>query len=584
VNPPRRNRLFNALLHPSPGTRSRLCQILLVLVIAYGALLRVDRLFSYPDFVSPDALRHFIAAEELRADDPLGWFSVYRGYAPFAWVLRLFFGVTSHQPVIQRLVTVLFSVVLLFLVARIVRARLGEWMGLFAAYLTAINPALIESADSGIREDPYAVLWLTLFFLVFVWRPEEAPRASLRRAAIGLVACLTFLMRVDSLLPLAGSVVLALLANGFWRKRGEWFEAMAPFAVLLGIVLLANGARHDDSFYFVDREKNMFRYWANLEFKGRPGFPTVEEVSVNSRTGEPLSAFQYFGGVLGWKETVSRYFKGYMELLGKNVFTGIYRFNVFPNHISLVGLLTLLGLASELFRKRWVIPILIPLLFSGTAWTYNIVGGHDFRFFLVAVPFAIIAASEGVFLVAGWIRCIPYIWLRGVAGVLILIPVLMNPWNHDLKTSFPWRVGPAGSVPLHCMFDSGQPDRVPSLVGVEYRGMGPLGFLDYRLTCIKPGHRFLVRTWWRVPRIVAEEVSYRVVVYKEDMGYLSGTRYQPLTRKFPIRNWRPDQTVMDETECLVYKRQGLGEAEVRIEIKSNGLVEDATYTTVFTLQ
>ncbi len=596
------------------------------MVLFYGVLLRVDRLVSTPKFVSPDALRHFVAAEELRADDPLGWFSVYRGYAPFAWVLRLFFGMTSHQPMIQRLVTVLFSVLLIFLVARIVQARRGEWAGLFAAYLTASNPALIGSSDSGIREDPYAVLWLTLFALVFVWRPCVSPPhpispppggrerlapsplagegwggggdrcekgfsrqqllspASLRRAAIGLVVCLTFLTRVDSLLPLAGFVVLALLGNGFWRSLREWCEALAPFVVLFGIVLISNGGRHDDPFYFVDREKNMFRYWANLEFKGRPGFPTVEEVHANSRVGEPLSALQYFGGVLGWRETASRFLKGYAELLGKNVLTGIYRFDAFPNHISMVGILTLLGMASELYRKRWAIPFLIPLLFSGTAWTYNIEGGHDFRFFLVVVPFAIIAACEGAGFVWSQLQRIPQTWPRRAVMCVAVVWVVYNPWNHDRKTSFPWRVGPVDTVPAHCQYDSGTPERVPNLVGLEFREIGPLGLPGPRLTHLTPRHRFLARTWWQIPRAISAVGSYRIVVYQETKGFLSSTRYQPLTWKYPLRYWRPGQIVMDEMECLVYSGLDAERAEVRLEVAGGEAIKDATYTTVFTLK
>lgn len=580
---------------PSRGFSSGLCQSLLVLTLAYGALLRANQLVSDPGFVSPDALRHFIAAEELHPEDPIGWFSVYRGYAPFAWVLRLVFGISSHQPIIQRLVTVVFSVLVIWLVARIVQARLGNWAGLLAAYLTAINPALIESSDSGIREDPYVLLWLTLFYLVFVWQAaeQEAPVAHhrcsswpspscLRRVVIGLVTCLLVLVRVDSLLPLTGFVALVIWTRGIYKKPMEWLQISAPVVILSAMVLISNGYRHEDPFYFVDREKNMFRYWANLEFQGCPGFPTVAEVRANSRTGEALSAFEYFGHVLGWRETAQRYLKGYAELMGKNVLTGIYRFDAFPGHISIAGILTLLGMGVLFYRRQWVLPVLIPLLFSGTAWTYNIVGGHDFRFFLVAVPFAIMAACEGAAFVSEWICRIPHKWLRRMTGCLVLAPVLLNPWNHDLKTSFPWRVGPVTTVPEKYQFASDRPSCVPTLVGREYRCMGPLGFLGAQLVHLAPRQRFLARTWWRIPEGMDAPPVYRVVVCQEPQGLLSSPRYHPLTRKYPLRYWRPGQIVLDEVECLVYSGLVSGTAEVRVEVSGGAEIEDATYTTVFT--
>jgi hypothetical protein len=379
-------------------------------------------------------------------------------------------------------------------------------------------------------------------------------------------------------------VAIVLLTRGFWERPREWFEALAPPAILLGVVLFANWVHHDDPLYFVDREKSVFRYWANVEFKGQPGFPSVEEVRANSRVGEPLSATQYFGGVLGWRETASRFLNGYAKLLSKHVLTGIYRFDAFPNQIAFVGILTLFGIAAELVRRRWVIPVLIPLLFSGTAWTYDIVGGHDFRLFLVAVPFAIIAACEGAWLVGRLVCRIDRAWLRRAAGCLVFAPVLHNPWNHDLKTSFPWRVGPTDSVPAQCGFDPGSPDRVPALIGLECREIGPLGLSSPPLTRLEPRRRFLTRTWWRASSAVPETASYRVTTFQEGKGRLGATRYKPLTRKYPLRFWQPGQIVLDEVECWVYSRPAPGQVQVRVEVAGGDVIEDATYTTVFTLE
>ncbi len=566
----------------NPEQRCRVYQCLLVLIISYGALLRMDRLFCFPDFVIPDAPKHFIATEQLRGDDPIGWFSVYRGYAPFTWVLRFFFGITSHQPIVQRFVTVLISVLMIYLLARIVQARLGEWAALFAANLIAINPAIIESADTGIREAPFTVLWLTMFLLVFIWKPATQYQESFRRVALGLVFCLTLLIRIDSLFALVGFLVIGTMARGFWRTPREWFEGLGSFMVFLGVIMLANGIRHDDPFYFVDREKSILRWWANVEFQGQPGFPSVEEVRANSRAGEPLSAFQYFGEILGWEETAKRFIKGYAKLYVKHILTGIYRFNAYPTHISFVGILTVIGMLYELYRRRWVIPVMIPLLFLGAAWTYDIKIGHDFRLFLVAVPFVIILVCEGGMFVWQQFQRIPQVWVRRTLESVVLILVLQNPWNHDRKVSFPWRVGPVSSVPAQFQFDSGMPEKIPHLVGFDFREVGPLGFQGSKPDHFEPRRIYLARTWWQLPEVVSGIASYRITTFQEGKGTLGVTRFQPLTRKYPLRFWQPGQIVLDELEYYwVHSKPIPGPVELRIEVMGDGVIEDATYTTVF---
>lgn len=195
----------------------------------------------------------------------------------------------------------------------------------------------------------------------------------------------------------------------------------------------------------------------------------------------------------------------------------------------------------------------------------------------------IIAACEGAGFVWMQLRLLPQTWLRGGIGCAALVLVIHNPWNHDRKISFPWRVGPTGTIPADCQLDPVTPERVPILAGLEFREIGLLGFSGAALSHLEPRRRYLARTWWQVPRSVSGEATYRVATFQENKGYLGAMRFQPLTRKYPLRYWQPGQIVLDELEFWVYSKPIPGPAEIRIEVVGGDLIEDATYTTDFTL-
>lgn len=556
----------------------------LAAILVYGALLRIDRLLSNPDFTHPDALRHFLAAEDIHLEQPSSWVAVYRGYLPYAFYNRVLFGLTSHRPEIQRFGTVLLSVGLIYLTARSAGKRYGAWGGVFAAYLVASSPILIASSDTGIREDLYACLWILLFDQIFQ-KSEWFLGAWRHGIAVGGLALLVFLTRVDACLAIGVMGGLACVGNREWRKPGRVFSAIACFLCLLMVILSANWIRKKDPFYFVDKEKKTFRYWANLEFKGQPGFPGAEEVEKNIRVGEPISAWTYFGSILGWSETAKRFARGYLHFLVRNFMTGVYRLDALPNQVGIVGLLTLLGVALELYRKRWELPLAPFVLVVGTIWTYNIPGGKDLRFYQISIPFAVLLATGAASWLMQSVRSLRWEWLR--IPLLSLLPVIAvaNPWNHDLKISFPWRVGPtADPVQLSGRFPL---EFGPSLLleGYEVRRIGPLGLWTDTTERIAPGERFLLRLYWSCRKEIPEKAEYRVELMQEGLGPFGMLRQFPLTAKFPVNHWPRGIHVVDEIEYLVYKNVPTGTTRITVQVQGAGL-QDAMEQelTVFTLK
>lgn len=559
------------------------CRFLFFAILLYGAALRFDRLLSEPDFVHPDALKHSLAAEELSIREPSSWLSVYRGYAPFAWTTRLMFGLVGHDPMVQRLQTVLFSVVLIALVGGVARYRWGMAWGLFAALLAASSPALVETSDSGIREDFYACLWAGLYFVLAEWVVSE--KWEKWRWAVGAaMAWLVFLVRVDSAIAVAGAAGVVWVVRRGWRDVGGTVAGLALFGFLIGLVLVANEARRDDPFYFVDREKSILRYWTNLEFAGQPGFPSVEEVEADSRAGGPLSAVEYFGGVLGWKETAARFVYGYRDLFLKNILTGVYSFDAFPRQVGWFGLLTLLGVGVAIGRREFVLPLLIPLLVVGAIWTYNIRGGRDMRLFTIVVPFAILLATQAMAFLFDRMHSIRSVRVGRAMAWGFLVVVLANPWNSDLKVSYPWRIGPALAPPASAAVDPPLVADGVELVGWEARRFGPLGITFPVLDTLAPGGRFVVRTWWRAVRDAPPETTYRVVLNQASLARFGTIKDRPVAEKVSPELWRAGEVVMDEIESVVYPRVPPGETRLSIEVETAGNPDPVTRElTVFTL-
>lgn len=560
-------------------------RILLGVVLAYGLVLRLSAVLEDPNFAYPDAERHFFAAGEIVLNEPTSWLAVPRGYLPFAWWNRIFFSLTFHHPLAQRLGTVVLSMALIVLVSVIVGSRLGAWPGVFAAYLMASSPPLILSAASGIRTDMTMCFWVGVYFFLFRRKPDSG-RDTQRWLLASFLAWLLYLTRVDTILALVLVFGYAFLSQKSYKQWKGPASGGLLFVVLMGLVLAANQARYDDPFHYVDREKNTLRYWANLEFAGEPGFPSAEEVEAFSRTGEPIPASEYFGSVLGWYETGSRFYRGYQSLFLGNVATGVYTFEGFPNQIGLVGGLTLVGLGLSIWKRRLAIPLLIPLVVVSGIWTYHIPGGREFRFFLPVIPFAVLAATEGAAWL--WVRSpgLRYPALKNLLRVGATILVLVNPWNHDLARSFPWRVGPVAGVPNSAQRDPIRFGKHVSLEGWELRKIGPFGLWESSFEELTAGDRFRVRLFWRSEPRILDPGTYSVALQQKDSGLFGTIRPRSL-RPAPSLSNRDSalsfgQPWIDEFEYLVYPRVPSGPTSLILKVESTDLTHEATKTlTVF---
>ena len=372
-----------------------------VLVLA-GAWLRLGFLvgaLSAP--LDPDAQGYLVYATKFSLTGPHHPYSahfgerepLYIGLAHF--FLRLVGGGDYHL----RLFTFLLSLTLIWASARFGRARFGLAGGTFIGALVAFNWPLSFESPRGLRLEAEVLLWLGFLWVAFLWR---RPSGWVKALAIGLVGGALALLRTTYL-----PVVVALSAVAFVehpRHGFRWLRYAALAALLaVGTIVPHRAAMyqiHGDPFWDTT---NYARWNANMEFAGRPGFPSRAELEKNAYVGPRMTYREYMFGLHTVPELIEGTFRGYWKL-----FRGM-RSDLIPTRERLPFLalnLTLQVLAAAGFvlalfssRDRW-----LPLAFVLAEWApsflYDRALVEPYRHTYQGYPLFLMAAVLAVCVVA----------------------------------------------------------------------------------------------------------------------------------------------------------------------------------------
>jgi hypothetical protein len=534
-----------------------------------GFLLRMVQLLEDPGWVNPDSHRHFQAAVEMVWWNPLSWIAVYRGYFPFALWNSLLFSIAGADPLVQRFGTIVISFITAILIGYAVEKRVAYFSGVLATFTFATSPPLIVSAVQGIRTELTLFLWVLLYLIVQLPLSKRFG-ASRRSAAFGMTAALLFFNRVDMLPALGVFSAIVLIASKGWRHGRIWLPGASVFVGMVIAVMAANAFRYGEPLYFVDTQKSVFRYWANTEFAGQPGFPSKEEVGEDPRAGEPLTAWKYFMETLGPREALSRICRGYRSLLTGNFATGIYDFTGFPEHIGLAGLLSLIGLGAALWGRDWILILMPPVLALNSIWTYHH-PEHDFRFYYAIIPFAIILICLGMkTFLFGLGGIMPRSIFRPVAG-MVLFAFLLNPWNHDRAISFPFLKGPVGTVPQNAETEPIEIIPGVALVGWEVRRPGWLGIGSFAADSFEAGERLWVRLYFeRTTEDPVSSFEYTFFLSNEATGEFGTIATRKVDGDRALRSLREGGMIRENFDYVIYPRTPPGKCQVRLRVESQG--------------
>jgi hypothetical protein len=146
------------------------------------------------------------------------------------------------------------------------------------------------------------------------WLVYQSPRGLREEASTGLlllfVTAVIALLRGDSVMMTVPTLVIAAIID---RPRPrDALLATSVFGVLVAPMLIAAKLNYGNALYFSSTLTPMF--FRNVEFAGKPGFPTREEFFQNGYSGPKITWFEYFTQVLTPEETVRRTVNGVTTL------------------------------------------------------------------------------------------------------------------------------------------------------------------------------------------------------------------------------------------------------------------------------
>lgn len=265
--------------------------------------------------LSPDAITYLAITKNMK-----GLFDTDFREPLFLWAVKIFFFLFGSSEINLRLMTLFASLITIWLTyifaTRVTHSTL---VGLLAALLIAHSDGYIYQNLRGLRLEIYM---LTIIPFIYVLLMRHKP-IDLKYAL--LVGFLAGLNQLNNLSALSFCVLLIL----YFAVRQKWRLWLIPVPIIMALVittphLIHNKRQFGDAFYSSNIHA---RYYRNQEFKGKPGFPTEEEVRRNGYTGSHITTFEYFFKLHSLSEVIQRNFQGlkllyFSEESLKNILTG----------------------------------------------------------------------------------------------------------------------------------------------------------------------------------------------------------------------------------------------------------------------
>jgi 4-amino-4-deoxy-L-arabinose transferase-like glycosyltransferase len=281
-----------AFLPNRAPARQWIAPILCAGIVLLAACLRWEELVRVSGtLLDPDARGYRELAEKMKFFSANGFYSARFGMREpfFISAVKLFFMFTCPSDTHLRMVSSVFSVVVVYLTYRVGREWFNEATGLIAACILAVHPYLIALSARGLREELFTTLLLLFIYCGHI-KPDLSPRA--RAVTCGVLAGCLLLTRFECL-PL----LFLTLACYLILLRRQWNVRMAAAVLAVAIVLVLphlynTYTRYGDPFYAVNHHT---RFYANIEFAGQPGFPTAEQIAQEGwYAGPRITPFEYY--------------------------------------------------------------------------------------------------------------------------------------------------------------------------------------------------------------------------------------------------------------------------------------------------
>jgi hypothetical protein len=248
-----------------------------------------------------------------------GNFSLHEPFFPV--VAKTLFQILGPSDTHLRLLSLVLSLGVIYLIYRLAGDLLGPGWGLVACSIMALNHPLARESVRGLRLELEMVLLLLFCQVAFVKR-ELAP--FLRFLLMGLLGGLTVLTR-SFYLP--GLALLTVYAAWRERRQVKRIVLMGSLPILIMVLLLIPHhygmyKRYGDPFW---NTQMYARYLANWEFAGRPGFPSRAELerSGHGLIGPKLTLEEYLFQLHTPAQVVISSLKGFTQIVARMNVVGL---------------------------------------------------------------------------------------------------------------------------------------------------------------------------------------------------------------------------------------------------------------------
>ena len=146
------------------------------------------------------------------------------------------------------------------------------------------HPYLVQLSARGLRDTVFTLIIMVFAYLLF----ETGLKRARNWLAIFLIGVGSIYVRLHSLFQLIGLLIIFVAA----KRNIKQGLIVTLMLFLIAWPLINNNWKLYHTWNY--SEEMHWKWNTNVEFAGKPGFPSKESMTVNPFQGPPISSFTYF--------------------------------------------------------------------------------------------------------------------------------------------------------------------------------------------------------------------------------------------------------------------------------------------------
>jgi len=304
----------------------------------------------------------------------------------FIWILKLGFLVLPETAEGLRMISLIISLISIFAIYHFGKKHFGIFSAIGASFLVATIQPLINFGVLGLRFDLFILV--IILFLSSVIQTNKTFKQSF---LTGVLAGLNMLVRITAL-------VYILPLTIFFAIKNRWKLSHLLISLILPLILVSPHLIFN--YKFQGSKDILFssnihtRFYRNIEFAGKQGFPSAEEVKKNPYLGPQTSTFKYLFLEHSPSQVIYGFFRG-----GVRIFLTKFTYEILFTKNNILLTVYILGMIGLIFSKNWWLFIVYFFLSFPVLYVANLPINE--RLILYLAPFQFL----GMFVGWDWISC-----------------------------------------------------------------------------------------------------------------------------------------------------------------------------------